>query len=500
MKEKRKKTGHLPGETKAFMLGFLMVILFAGAVIFWQFQKRVSSSLDMQAEYSLKSVSSQNALLAEVRIQDRKNLLRAIANEIAETEPSVEKEVLTTLKSYAENFGFYSMGIVDQNGICYTILGETLDLSQYEYFQKTMEGKEIVTEGYLSENRKNEVNIFTMPINRNTGEKMALTAVYRTEDFLKMMDIRSFDGKGGSIVVDSKGKLISGVSGSNAVLLRKALDEIGGFPYGTITEDFETSIRLQKAGYITYATSKVLASGLSTTTVKSMIRQRIRWARGVIQSIRNTNAVFTRKLSLAGKLSYLNAYFYWWSFFNRMIFILAPILFALFDFQLARCGFWELMIFWLPSHLWSSMSMRYLSTNIRNMRWSQIIDTILAPYLIFPVLLESIGIRQKKFKVTEKKKTSKKTTSIWYILPHGLLIVLSIAAILRYVKGKYGLALLFSSVILFWLLYNLIALTYAVFFMLDALDMDQIEKEYDFLIILDENAVYPLEDDQNNSI
>lgn len=255
-------------------------------------------------------------------------------------------------------------------------------------------------------------------------------------------------------------------TGSNTVISRKALEEIGGFPYGTITEDFETSIRLQKAGYITYATSKVLASGLSTTTVKSMIRQRIRWARGVIQSIRNTNAVFTRKLSLAGNLSYLNAYFYWWSFFNRMIFILAPILFALFDFQLARCGFWELMIFWLPSHLCSSMSMRYLSTNIRNMRWSQIIDTILAPYLIFPVLLESIGIQQKTFKVTEKRKTSNKTTSFWYILPHGALIVLSIAAIIRYVKGKYGMALLFSSVILFWLLYNLIALTYAVFFML----------------------------------
>ena len=103
--------------------------------------------------------------------------------------------------------------------------------------------------------------------------------------------------------------------------------------------------------------------------------------------------------------------------------------------------------------------MRYLSTNIRNMRWSQIIDTILAPYLIFPLLLESIGIQQKTFKVTEKKKTSNKTTSFWYILPHGALIVLSIAAIIRYVKGKYGMALLFSSVILFWLLYNLIALT-----------------------------------------
>ena len=37
-------------------------------------------------------------------------------------------------------------------------------------------------------------------------------------------------------------------TGSNTVILREALEEIGGFPYGTVTEDFETSLRLQKAG------------------------------------------------------------------------------------------------------------------------------------------------------------------------------------------------------------------------------------------------------------
>ena len=98
-------------------------------------------------------------------------------------------------------------------------------------------------------------------------------------------------------------------TGSNTVILRTALEEIGGFPYDTVTEDFEVSIRLQKAGYITYASSEVLAAGLSTTTVPAMIRQRIRWARGVIQSIRNTNAVFTGQLSLAARISYLNAFF-----------------------------------------------------------------------------------------------------------------------------------------------------------------------------------------------
>ena len=73
----------------------------------------------------------------------------------------------------------------------------------------------------------------------------------------------------------------------------------------------------------------------------------------------------------------MNAWLYWWSFLCRMIFILAPVLFALFDVQLVECGFWELILFWLPAHLLSRRAMEYLSTNIRSARWSQIIDTIL---------------------------------------------------------------------------------------------------------------------------
>ena len=255
-------------------------------------------------------------------------------------------------------------------------------------------------------------------------------------------------------------------TGSNTVILRRALEEIGGFPYGTVTEDFETSLRLQKAGYVTYASTEVLAAGLSTTTVESMIRQRVRWARGVIQSIQNTNAIFTKDLPAAGRLAYLNAYLYWWSFLCRMIFILSPILFALFDFRLVECGFWELLAFWLPSHLLYSISVRYLSTNVRNMRWSQIIDTILAPYLILPVFFESIGIHQQKFKVTDKKKRRGRTASFRFLIPHGILLVLTLVSLIKFSYGKYGMALVYSSVILFWLCYNLIGLVYAVFFML----------------------------------
>ncbi len=255
-------------------------------------------------------------------------------------------------------------------------------------------------------------------------------------------------------------------TGSNTVISRAAMEEIGGFPYHTITEDFETSCRLQMAGYITYATDKVEAHGLSTTDVRSMMKQRVRWARGVIQSLQNTHAVFSHKLPLSARITYLNSFLYWWSFFNRMIFILAPIMFALFDFQVVNCTLPQLLIFWLPSYFFYSQSMKLLSSNIRSQKWSQIIDTTFAPSLILPVLLETLHIRETKFKVTNKKKTSGNSRSVLNLLPHLILIVLSVAAILRFIHGKYGMALVYSSVILYWLGHNLISLLYAVAFML----------------------------------
>lgn len=254
-------------------------------------------------------------------------------------------------------------------------------------------------------------------------------------------------------------------TGSNTVISRQAMEEIGGFPINTITEDFETSIRIQKTGYLTYATDEVQAAGLSTTTIQSMIKQRTRWARGVIQSIQNTNAIFTSKLPLSSKVSYLSSFFYWWSFFNRLIFILAPIMFALFSFKIVDCELWELFVFWLPAYFFYTLSMRYLSSNIRTHRWSQIIDTILAPYLIMPVFLETIGIRSKKFKVTNKNKNQSEKKLLLYAIPNCILLILSLVAMVSYVYGKYGMALFYSCIILFWLTYNITALIYGLFFM-----------------------------------
>lgn len=254
-------------------------------------------------------------------------------------------------------------------------------------------------------------------------------------------------------------------TGSNTLILRRALEEIGGFPTDTITEDFETGLMIQANGYTCLATDKVQASGLSTTTIKGMVTQRVRWARGVIQSIRNCQVPINPKLSLNAKFSYLSCFSYWWSFSRRIVYTLAPILFALFDMRIVICTFEQLLMFWLPSHFFYSLAQHFLSSNLRNQRWNQIIDTILAPYMVIPVFLETVGIQQKKFKVTDKRKQVS-TTQWRYLLPHAAMLVLSIAGMVRFVAGQSGTQIIYGALIIFWLGYNIVNLLYAIYFVL----------------------------------
>ncbi|MEN6419261.1 MAG: glycosyltransferase family 2 protein [Clostridiaceae bacterium] len=255
-------------------------------------------------------------------------------------------------------------------------------------------------------------------------------------------------------------------TGSNTVLSRAALEEIGGFPTDTITEDFETGIRIQAKGYTAYSTSEPLASGLAPTSIKSMVTQRVRWARGVIQSIRNTKLLTNKGLPVDARISYMVSYSYWWSFARRLVFTFAPIMFALFNQQVVITTFWQIMAIWAPSYIFYSLAMRSLSSDTRNQRWNQIIDTILAPFMVIPVFFETIGIKQKKFKVTDKSSSKPQASNLVYIIPQLIMLGLSVAGLVRYLSGKYGMALLYSSFIAFWLLYNIINLLYAVYFML----------------------------------
>jgi len=276
--------------------------------------------------------------------------------------------------------------------------------------------------------------------------------------------------------------------GSNAVFSRQALADAGGVAINTITEDFETGIRIQSAGYITYALSKTLAHGMAPHTISGLIKQRDRWARGCIQSLRNVRPFFKKKLSLAAKISYFSCVVYWWTFMRRFIYIIVPIVAVIFNVRIVDCTLLQLLIFWLPYYLLINQSLKVLSGNIRSQHWNNLFDTILFPYLVMPVILETLGFTKKKFVVTSKKRKEPGSASpVHYALPHAFLLAASLIALVMCLIQLIETSTLYNIIIIFWLIHNIKNLFFSICFMLgrdnarkaDRFDAsEQVEIEY----------------------
>lgn len=267
--------------------------------------------------------------------------------------------------------------------------------------------------------------------------------------------------------------------GSNTVISRAALNEIGGFYTGVITEDFATGISIQAKGYTCYAISKILAIGLAPTDLKSLVKQRERWARGCIQTLRRVHFMFKKGLSFGQKISYLSSLLYWYTPFRRLMYIASPILFTLFQVMIVDCTFGELLLLWLPYYIFHRIALKAFSNDIRNDRWSNVYDTILFPTLLKPVLLETFGISQKKFAVTNKNRTADDRRYQWKkALPHIVFAAFSIWAIFKALTICFTTNSVYYFIVIFWLVVNLYSLTMSIFFMLGRKAFRQSERFY----------------------
>jgi cellulose synthase (UDP-forming) len=90
--------------------------------------------------------------------------------------------------------------------------------------------------------------------------------------------------------------------GTNVVFRREALEDIGGFPEGSVTEDFELSVKLHERGWRSAYVAEVLALGLGPEDMASYVGQQHRWARGCLGAM---GAVLRAHLPLKVRLQYL---------------------------------------------------------------------------------------------------------------------------------------------------------------------------------------------------
>jgi len=120
--------------------------------------------------------------------------------------------------------------------------------------------------------------------------------------------------------------------GTNMVMRRAAVADVGGFREDSITEDAATSLDLHEHGWTSRYVDERLADGLAPEDLGAYVSQQRRWARGNIEMLLRAR-VLRRHMPLRLRVQYAWSAMYYLTSLTTILYMALPCLFLLFGIQ-----------------------------------------------------------------------------------------------------------------------------------------------------------------------
>ncbi|HEY8614491.1 MAG TPA: UDP-forming cellulose synthase catalytic subunit, partial [Roseomonas sp.] len=227
--------------------------------------------------------------------------------------------------------------------------------------------------------------------------------------------------------------------GSCAVIRRIALEEIGGVPTETVTEDCHASLKMQRLGWRTAYLRLPLAAGLATDRLVAHIGQRMRWARGMVQIFRVENPLLGPGLTITQRLCYVSSMWHFLFPVPRFIFLTAPLAYLLFGQNIIAASPLAIIAYAGPHVVHAVLTNSKLQARVRHSFWSEIYETVLALYLLPVVLTTLLDPERGKFNVTDKGGTLEE--GYFDLRATGPNFILAVVLVLGLLSGIFGMAM-----------------------------------------------------------
>lgn len=188
--------------------------------------------------------------------------------------------------------------------------------------------------------------------------------------------------------------------GTNMVIRRAALEEVGGMCTESIAEDFITGLMIHNNGYRSAYVPEVLAEGLATEDLLSYSKQQFRWARGALDVIFRWNPLFMRGLTFAQKVQYLSSASFYLSGVVILIDVMLPVIFFYTGLVPLHISGMLLASIFLPYFLWTLYAIQR-SSNF-TFTFSSIGFSMGSFHIHLRALASAATFRKSSFGITQK--------------------------------------------------------------------------------------------------
>ncbi|MBV7379669.1 glycosyltransferase [Maritimibacter dapengensis] len=252
--------------------------------------------------------------------------------------------------------------------------------------------------------------------------------------------------------------------GTSSVIRFSALQEIGGFPTESITEDFLLTLVLQSRDWHTVYLNEPLSEGLAPEGLKEYVTQRARWCLGLMQIARGAMGPFAKNgLRLRDRWSVLDSVFYWLTTFAfRLAALVFPMLYWYGNVTVVNAQLGDVISYFGVYYLWVLLTLNLLSRGQVVPVLSDVSQLIAAYPIARSAITGLIKPYGHPFSVTAKGGDRSTVVVQWrMMLPFALMLLLTVVALMLGVffdrfaffdagDGKW--------VILFWTVYNIVVL------------------------------------------
>jgi cellulose synthase (UDP-forming) len=219
--------------------------------------------------------------------------------------------------------------------------------------------------------------------------------------------------------------------GTNMVIRREAIMQVGGMCDTNIAEDFVTGLFIHQKGWKSVYVPEVLAEGLAPEDFLSYYKQQLRWARGSLEVLFKYNPLFKRGLTMGQKIQYLASA----SYYLSGIFILINAIIPLIFFFTGAIPFYvstmALAIVFLP-YIFLTIYTVQLSTNF-SYTFRALAFSMSSWTIHLRALFELLLRKKSGFAITSKRAVE--GNFLYLVTPHlaylGLIIVGIVYAFLR---------------------------------------------------------------------
>jgi len=256
--------------------------------------------------------------------------------------------------------------------------------------------------------------------------------------------------------------------GTSSVARWDALQEIGGFPTESVTEDFMLTLALQEKGWKTAYLAEPLTEGLAPEGLKEYVTQRARWCLGLMQIARSSLGPFARSgLRLRDRWSVVDSVFYWTTTFPfRLAAIVYPLLYWFFNVTVVDAALSDVISYFGTYFLWIIVALNVLSRGMIVPILSDVSQLLGAAAISRAAFTGLLRPKGHPFSVTAKGGDRSRIVIQWRLMaPFIILLALTLAGLLA---GIFSDRFAFSDagdgkwVILFWTLYNVVVLSFTI--------------------------------------